>query len=620
MLDLVLCSCGSGLRQIRCCNFEIGAAPEPASLEILNAMVVEATKLFNEKKTSDAETLVLKLLDLAPNRRLATRILLELRKAEGRNPATEVLARRLAALPARDAAQTSTANLVLAQWLISQGRHAEAEPAARLALKNSPRDLAAHQVMGIIFTETGQWRQGEHHYRRALALQDPGDGMVLGNLAWNLKLQGRLEEAAGYYERALAAGTANRRVIGGYAQVEAARGNMAHAAALLDTALAEPDADRSLRLLRALLDLLLNQPEAVLGRLDDAAAALLPPELIARGQAYLRLGQTRDAIAAFGSAKVLQRDRFGRRYKAAAYIKEAEQTKTFFTAGRFADLPRSMPEKSPQPVFLLGFPGSGTSLLEQMLAKIPGFAAADECNPIASLLNQPELANYPDCLADYLVGDGPARLARLRTQYLLELNGIATEKHRFFTLRAAGDFWHLGLIKMLFPEAPIIHLLRHPLDIAVTNFARDKKLEGDCAIALASLAQHYALTMSVIRNYRGQLTLRYLPVRYEALVDDPAGSLREILQFIGSQAAIPSDAELRANPPAAAHRIPGHAVPPGHVAVPAHFAVPSHVISQKPIHAHGVERFRKFEAVAPNLFAEIRPLLAPWIEALGYTA
>ena len=50
MLDLVLCSCGSGLRQIRCCNFEIAAAPEPASLEILNAMVVEATKLFNEKK------------------------------------------------------------------------------------------------------------------------------------------------------------------------------------------------------------------------------------------------------------------------------------------------------------------------------------------------------------------------------------------------------------------------------------------------------------------------------------------------------------------------------------------------------------------------------------------
>ena len=103
----------------------------------------------------------------------------------------------------------------------------------------------------------------------------------------------------------------------------------------------------------------------------------------------------------------------------------------------------------------------------------------------------------------------------------------------------------------------------------------------------------------------------------KALVDDPAGSLREILQFIGSQAAIPSDAELRANPPAAAHRIPGHAVISAHVAVPAHFAVPSHVISQKPIHAHGVESFRKFEAVAPNLFAEIRPLLAPLDRSSG---
>ena len=154
---------------------------------------------------------------------------------------------------------------------------------------------------------------------------------------------------------------------------------------------------------------------------------------------------------------------------------------------------------------------------------------------------------------------------------------------------------------MLFPEAPIIHLLRHPLDIAVTNFCRDAKLEADCAVSLASIGQHYDLTMSMIRHYRGQLTLRYLPVRYETLVAEPANALRQILDFIGADAAIPDAATLRANRTAAASRVPGHAV------------------AQRSIDTNGVNIFQNFEAAAPNLLTEIRPILAPWIDALGYT-
>jgi Tfp pilus assembly protein PilF len=603
MPDTVLCSCGSGLRQIRCCTLDPAALPDPESLEILNPLAAEATRLFNEKKTREAETLALKLLDVAPNHRLALRVLFELRKAENRFPATEMLARRLAGLPTGNAGQAAAANLALAQLLIGQGRHADAEPAARIALKNSPRDITAHHALGVIFTETGQHRQGEQHYRRALALHQREDGMLLGNLAWNLKLQGRLQEAAAIYERALAIRPDNRRAAGGFAQVEAARGNKAQAAALLDEALARPPADRSLRLLRALLDLTLRQPEAVLERLNDPAESLLPPELIARGRATLGLGQTGAAIEAFARAKQLQRERFARRYDPAPWIKKAEQTKAFFTADRLAPLPRPGPFQAPQPVFLLGFPGSGTALLEQLLAKIPGWVAADDRMPAADLLNLPELANYPESLSDFLIGDGQRRLAGLRRAYLenLAASGIVTDKDQFVTQRAAGDFWHLGMIKMLFPEAPIIHLLRHPLDIAVTNFCRDANLEADCAVSLAAIGQHYDLTMSMIRHYRGQLTLRYLPVRYETLVADPAAALRQILDFIGADAAIPDAAELRANRTANTSRVPGHAV------------------TQRAIDTNGVNIFQKFEAAAPNLFTEIRPILAPWIDALGYT-
>ena len=55
--------------------------------------------------------------------------------------------------------------------------------------------------MGVVLTETGRIQAGERHYRRALALLERDDGLVLANLAWNLKLQGRLDEAAECYGR-----------------------------------------------------------------------------------------------------------------------------------------------------------------------------------------------------------------------------------------------------------------------------------------------------------------------------------------------------------------------------------------------------------------------------------
>lgn len=603
-----LCNCGSGLRKLRCCEVDVAALPAAANLELLNGQAAEATKLFNEKKHREAESLALKLLDLAPNHRMALRVLFEIRKAENKPLAAEALARRLAELPTDNPAQAAAANLQLAQLLINQGRHADAERAARAAVKNSPRDATAHHVLGVVFTETGQLRQGELHYRQALALRGEADGLMTGNLAWNLRQQGLLDEAALLYDQALASRPDNRRAIGGYAQVETARGNFAHAAALLDGALANGTADRSLRLLRAMLELRQNQPEAVLNRLNDPPESLLPAEVLLRGQALLRSGQTASAITAFATARQAQRERFGQRYQPAGAIQKAEQYKAFFTANRLAPLPRAKggnaAHAGPQPVFLLGFPGSGTTLLEQLLAQIPGFAAGDEFAPIASLLDLPELAFYPDCLTDMLIGEGQHLPGQFSARYLRELRdaGIVTEAHKFVTLRAPGNAWHLGLIKLLFPEAPVIHLIRHPLDTVINNFGRDKKLEAGCGVSLDALARHYDLTMSLIRHYRGQLTLRYLPIRYETLVTEPAQTLRDVQDFIGAAVATPADSLLRGNRVMQATRYPGH------------------VIAQQPIHARGIFQYLGFEAAAPNLFREIRPILAPWINELGYCA
>jgi tetratricopeptide (TPR) repeat protein len=594
---------------VRCCDYDPAALPDKPGVDILNPMAEEATKLFNEKKHREAEALALKILDLAPNQRGALRVLLEIRKAENRPKAAEALARRLAALPSDGPLISAAANLQLAQLLVAQGRHLDAEPAAREALKLSPRDPTAHHVMGVILTETGRLRAGETHYRRALTLLEREDGMVLANLAWNLKLQGRLDEAALTYDRALLIRPENARGIGGYAQVEAARGRPARAAAMLDEALTTWPADRTLRLLRALTDLHQGEAEAVLARLNDPPENLMPAEFAARGQAFARLNQPEAAVAAFATAKRAQRERYGQRYEPEDFIKRSEAYRAFFTADRVLNLPRAPVLPGPVPVFLIGFPRSGSALLEQLLANIPGFAPADDAGPIAGLtslflrLAGAEGGNYPEALCDTMVGDAQDIAQQLRDRYLVNLanSGLLTPETRFVTDRAPDNYWHLGLIKLLFPDAPVIHILRHPLDIMLSNLGQDKRLEANCGVSMAAIATHYNLVMSLIRHYRGQLTLRYLPVRYESLIDSPAATLRDILSFLGADPAlVPGEETLRANE---FLRLP---------------RAPSHSIMQEPVHRRALYRYRSYEATLPSLFTEIRPVLDPWIAELGY--
>jgi tetratricopeptide (TPR) repeat protein len=607
MLDTVLCSCGSGLRQVHCCSLDTAALPEAAAQELLSPQGVEATKLFNEKKHREAEALAMKILDLAPHNRAALRVLYEIRKAEGKAKPTEILARRLAALPAENPAQGTAAQLQLAQMLVGQSRHKDAEASAREAIKLSPRDATAHHVMGVILTETGNWRGGEIHYRRATALLEREDGMVLANLAWNLKLQGRLDEAAAMYERALLIKPDNLRGVGGFAQVEAARGRLGRAMALLDEALAGAPDDRTLRLLRALMDLQASQPDRVIARLADAPETLLPAELSARGQALAMKNQVAEATGLYALAKRMQRERYGQRYEPEESAKKAERFKAWFTADKVLPLPRAASDDTLHPVFLLGFPRSGSSLLEQMLARVEGFAPADGFAPISALADMvPVLAgngtSYPEALSDTLIGEGQSIPRELRRRYLARLRdeGIVTG-HRYVTDRGPDNHWHLGLIKLLFPEAPIIHVIRHPFDVLLANFAHDRRLEGNCGVSLLTLARHYDFTMNLIKHFRGQLTLRYFPVRYEDMVTAPEETLREVTDFIGAgTGGMPDEFSLRANEFLATPRIP------------------THVALQQPIHRRARYKYRAYEAVMANLFSEVRPIIQPWIEELGY--
>ena len=92
---------------------------------------------------------------------------------------------------------------------------------------------------------------------------------------------------------------------------------------------------------------------------------------------------------------------------------------------------------------------------------------------------------------------------------------------------------HLGLIALMFPRSPMIHVLRHPLDVVLSTFSNHLTHGFYCSYALETAARHFALTMELVEHYRAQMTLRYLPIRYEDIVDDQEEAVRRMLDFIG---------------------------------------------------------------------------------------
>lgn len=605
-IDRTPCPCGSGLRRVRCCGLDAASQPDPANHEAL-APLVEAMKAARAAgRSREAERTALRLLDLAPLHREGLRLLYELRRAETRLRAAETLIARLAALEP----QTAIAHVQHAQLLMAQGRHTEAEAPARAAVGLAPRDSTVHHQLGILFTESGRLSAGERHYRIALGLAGRQDAGVIGNLAWNLKQQGRLDDAAELYRTVIAAKPDNARALAGFAQVQAARGEAEAAEAMIAKARELVPSDRMIALLAALARLHRGDPDGAIARIDETARMIGPQSLVAtehalKGQALERLGRTGEAFAAYRAGRDMQRERAGRRFDPAPIAAKLAGLRAAFTADRLAMLPRAM--RAPgqaAPVFLLGVPRSGTSLLEDLLSRVQCVDAADTRGPLGDLATLlPHLVaglggpvrDYPAALGDVIAGEPREILPMLSARYLSRLAtlGITTAETSFVTDRDADLCWHLGLAALLFPDAPVIHVLRHPLDVVLSRYAQDRLGLGNAGVTLESLGRLYDAEMQAIAHVRGQITLRYLPVRYEDLVEAPAATLARVLDFAG----IAADAHATV---AAAPRRLNRA--------------PTWQVIRENLHHRGRFRHRGFG----DVFGEVQPIVRPWIESLGY--
>jgi len=172
------------------------------------------------------------VLELAPGQGGALAVLYQIRKATGPLSAAQALVRRLVALQPNNVWATQE----LALLLFGKGDFAEAEVQARNAVRIAPTDAQSHNLMGMILTEANRPQVGEYHYRRALELLAHRPAILLANLAWNLKNQGKMAEARAHYAESLSLDPTILQTLLGWARMEETDRDFTRADALLDQA------------------------------------------------------------------------------------------------------------------------------------------------------------------------------------------------------------------------------------------------------------------------------------------------------------------------------------------------------------------------------------------------
>ncbi len=341
---------------------------------------------------------------------------------------------------------------------------------------------------------------------------------------------------------------------------------------------------------------------AVLDRMARLGGSLGPVELLEKGRLLDRMERYDEAFAAFAEGKRLMRKLTGKTYMADQARQLAERLRRFFVRGRLNLLPRAEERTDiAGPVFILGFPRSGTTLMEQILLAHPRIAAGDELPLIQDIvtlmprqLGSPLL--YPEALTELWMGDECQGLDDLRDYYLRKVQqlGILEPGVSWFTDKMPLNEMHLGLIALLFPHAPLLHMVRHPLDVVLSVcFQQPHARLFLCAFDLEAAARHYALVMNLVDHYRREVALRYLTVRYEDIVNEHETGTRRILDFVGA----PFNTRCL------------------HFHENRRYArTASYAQVMEPLYQRSLYRYRRYlKHLEPVL-----PILAPVIESLGY--
>lgn len=470
----------------------------------------------------------------------------------------------------------------LVRLLLRQDRASDAEAVARAALAADCDNADAHAMLATLLAQREMLVPAAVHFEQAIALVGPHPDLQLG-LGRTLMRQGKLDDARPLLEAAAAASPRALEPTIYLAELEERAGNFDAATHLLDRA--EPIAKaqgRDIILQRSVLMERVGDYEAAV-QLLEAEAELSGEALLQRGRLRDRLGRHDQAWSDWKRGKARIAERTGRNYPAGEVQRDAEALARFFTSETVDALPRA-PKRAdvPQPIFILGFPRSGTTLVEQILASHSAIRAGGELP-------------FGRQLRELTVDLSEMESERLRDTYLAgaESYGLTGSGANYFTDKMPlNDMW-LPVLRIAFPESPVVLVRRHPLDVLASVMAHDMTHGFNCAYRLEDAARHLALVDRLVARYRAAAIAITHELKYEELVANQVGETERLMAAIG----LPMEpAQLRF------HEL--QTVSP----------TPSYAQVREPLNDRSVDRWRNYASQLET----VRPIVADAIARGGY--
>ena len=455
----------------------------------------------------------------------------------------------------------------LGRLLRQRGRYEHALEPLESAARHAGLEVDARYELGRALTRLRRARDAETEYRRVLE-RSREHADAAANLAFLLERQNRLDEAADWAGRALALKPGNYMAELTLAVLGRRRGDAAGARSRLEALLERTDDpfNRSV---------VLNQLGQCLEKLKDPDAA------------FARFGEANAILrAAHPHGRPDESGSYGMRTLRALREWLAQHPPANWSANPLAG--------AGDPVFLVGFPRSGTTLLDQVLSAHPAIEVSEERELFDAVrrewVDEGRIERLPSMTPADLDAARSGYLQGLRAQRRFPERPIAVDK---LPLNLA----YLFLIHRLFPSSRILFALRDPRDACLSCFVQSFDLVGAMPyfLDLGDTARYYDTVMGLAEDTFAGIRNPVLRLRYEDLVTDLAGTARSVTDFLG----IEWQEQMLAYREEATKRV---------------IDTPSYQQVVEPLYQTSIGRWRRYRAGMEPVLA----VLDPWVRRFGY--
>ncbi len=412
----------------------------------------------------------------------------------------------------------------------------DAIAAGRRACELMPADAEAHYNLGLALADSGAFKLAIDSYRRGVALR-PGHGRCWNNLGAALEKHCQPDAALQCYLKAVAIDPEHVEAQNNIGVLYSELGQIDAAMQRLRIAIRiNPEFIEGRFNLSSLKRFTADDPELTALEVRVPAAAHMAPGM--RARFWFALGKAREDIGHYDEAFAAYAEGNRTQQVLAQYDEAHDEQLTAlirnrFTAKRCADAaPLPQPASVPTPIFIVGMPRSGTTLIEQILASHPSVHGAGELPDFDAVIQA--AAGARGCGFIDLVERLPAHeLLALGDAYRSRLAALAPQA-RFVIDKMPANFFYLGLIRRMLPDAKIIHSMRDPMDSCFSCYSRLFMRGLGFTYDLGTLGRYYSRYAELMRHWCEVLPPHsVLDLSYETLVTNFEYQARRLLGYVG---------------------------------------------------------------------------------------